>query len=221
MMVSPPWNALWSKTKSSSTPRYNFSSPPGLHNLIFWHFAHTASTPTAEESLNKCLLNECVSEQWIMFLITSPAFPSPQLLCSNLSTWSFMLASFPSNPSFMWQLELLSSSTILKHLGFPRWRNSKESTCQCRRCKRCGFDPWVEMIPWSRNGNPLQYSCLEDSMDRGDWQATVHGVTKSLTWLSAHTTFLSQYQQCQYFAKNKNSNTKSLDSYRKNKVLIT
>ena len=34
------------------------------------------------------------------------------------------------------------------------------------------------------NGNPLQYSCLENSMDRGAWQATVHGVTKSQTWLS-------------------------------------
>ena len=31
------------------------------------------------------------------------------------------------------------------------------------------------------NGNPLQYSCLEDSMDRGAWWATVHGVTKSQT----------------------------------------
>ena len=30
-----------------------------------------------------------------------------------------------------------------------------------------------------RNGNPLQYSCLKNSMDRGDWQATVHGVAKS------------------------------------------
>ena len=29
------------------------------------------------------------------------------------------------------------------------------------------------------NGNPLQYSCLENSMDRGDWEATVYGVTKS------------------------------------------
>ena len=29
------------------------------------------------------------------------------------------------------------------------------------------------------SGNPLQYSCLENSMDRGDWQVTVHGVTKS------------------------------------------
>ena len=31
------------------------------------------------------------------------------------------------------------------------------------------------------NGNPLQYSCLENSTDRGDWQATVHGVAKSQT----------------------------------------
>ena len=34
------------------------------------------------------------------------------------------------------------------------------------------------------NGNPLQYSCLENPMDRGAWQATVHGVAKSWTWLS-------------------------------------
>ena len=34
------------------------------------------------------------------------------------------------------------------------------------------------------NGNPLQYSCLDNSMDRGAWQATVHGVTKSWTRLS-------------------------------------
>ena len=37
------------------------------------------------------------------------------------------------------------------------------------------------------NGNPLQYSCLENSMDRGAWKATVHGVTKSQTQLSTHT----------------------------------
>ena len=36
-------------------------------------------------------------------------------------------------------------------------------------------------------GNPLQYSCLEKSMDRGSWWATVHGVPKSQTQLSTHT----------------------------------
>ena len=38
--------------------------------------------------------------------------------------------------------------------------------------------------PGEGNGNPLQYSCLENSMDRGAWQDTVHGVAKSQTWLN-------------------------------------
>ena len=38
--------------------------------------------------------------------------------------------------------------------------------------------------PGERNGNTLQYSCLENPMDRGAWQATVHGATKSWTQLS-------------------------------------
>ena len=37
------------------------------------------------------------------------------------------------------------------------------------------------------NGNPLQYSCLENPMDRGAWWTTVHGVAKSQTWLSDFT----------------------------------
>ena len=37
------------------------------------------------------------------------------------------------------------------------------------------------------NGNPLQYSCLENPMDRGAWEATVHGVAKSRRWLSDFT----------------------------------
>ena len=38
--------------------------------------------------------------------------------------------------------------------------------------------PWVGMIPWRRKCNPLQYCCPGNSMHRGAWQATVHGVTK-------------------------------------------
>ena len=56
--------------------------------------------------------------------------------------------------------------------------------------KRCGFVPWVGKIPGEGNGNPLQRSCLENPMDSGAWQATVHRVTKSqtqLTGLSMHT----------------------------------
>ena len=42
------------------------------------------------------------------------------------------------------------------------------------------------------NGNPLQYSCLESSMDRGSWWATVHEVAKSQTRLSTHTLRLNE-----------------------------
>ena len=38
-------------------------------------------------------------------------------------------------------------------------------------------------LTWRRNGSPFQYSCLENPMDRGAWQATVHGVAKRWTRL--------------------------------------
>ena len=47
--------------------------------------------------------------------------------------------------------------------------------------------PGLGRFPGEGNGNPLQYSCLENFMDRGIWCAIVHGITKSQTWLSAHT----------------------------------
>ena len=55
----------------------------------------------------------------------------------------------------------------------------------------------VSSIPGSRrspgggNGNPLQYSCLENCMDRGAWRTTVHGVAKNQTQLSARASKLS------------------------------
>ena len=52
------------------------------------------------------------------------------------------------------------------------------------QCKRPRFDPWVGMIPSRGNSYPLWYSCLENPMDRGVWQATVQRVTKSQTRLS-------------------------------------
>ena len=47
-----------------------------------------------------------------------------------------------------------------------------------------GSIPGSGRSPRVGNGNPLQYSCLENSMDRGAWRATIHGVTKSQTRLS-------------------------------------
>ena len=69
-------------------------------------------------------------------------------------------------------------------LGFPGGTSCKEFDFQCRRRKRLGFDLWVGRSPGEGNDNPLHYSCLENSMNRGAWWAVVHEVTKSRTWLS-------------------------------------
>ena len=61
-------------------------------------------------------------------------------------------------------------------MGFPGGSDGKESACNT---KDPGLIPGLGRSPREGNGNPLQYSCLENSIDRGAWWATVHGVTKS------------------------------------------
>ena len=64
----------------------------------------------------------------------------------------------------------------------PRRCSGKESVCQGH-----GLNPWIRKIPHSRKWQPTPvflYFCLENSMDRGAWQATIHGVAKSQTRLS-------------------------------------
>ena len=43
---------------------------------------------------------------------------------------------------------------ICIHMGIPRWFSSRESDCQCRRHRKCGFDLWVSKIPWRRKWQP-------------------------------------------------------------------
>ena len=67
----------------------------------------------------------------------------------------------------------LSLSYSLKGMqGFPGGSDSKDSACNAGDV---GLIPWLGKCPGEGNAYPLQYSCLENSMDRGAWQATVHG----------------------------------------------
>ena len=68
--------------------------------------------------------------------------------------------------------------------------NGKESACQCRRRS---FDPWVWKIPGGGNGNPFQYSCLENPMNKGASWAVVHRVAKSQTCLNDKTCTHTQH----------------------------
>ena len=74
-------------------------------------------------------------------------------------------------------------------MGFPGGSDSKESACSAGDP---GLIPGSGRSPGEENGKPFQNSCLENSMHRGAWQATAHGVAKSQTRLSNFTfTFLS------------------------------
>ena len=65
--------------------------------------------------------------------------------------------------------------------GFPGGSDGKESTCNSGDL---GSIPGSGRFPGEGDGNPLQYSLLENPMDRGAWQAVVHRVTKIQTRLS-------------------------------------
>jgi len=65
-------------------------------------------------------------------------------------------------------------------LGFPNGSDSKKSACS--RGDR-SLIPGSGRSPGEGNGYPLQYACLENSMDRGAWGTTIHGFAKSQTQL--------------------------------------
>ena len=71
--------------------------------------------------------------------------------------------------------------------GFPGGSDGKESACNAGDL---GLIPGLGRSPGEGNSYPLQYSCLENSMDRGTWWATVHWVTNSQIWLN------DEYSHC-------------------------
>ena len=71
--------------------------------------------------------------------------------------------------------------------GLPRW-------CYAGDIRHLGSIPGWERSPGGGNSNPLQYSSLENPMDRGAWWATVHGVTKNQTQLSDYVCMRAPYK---------------------------
>ena len=74
--------------------------------------------------------------------------------------------------------QILFSLRLPVYMGSLGGSDSKESACNAGAL---GSIPGSGRSPGERNGNPLQYSCLENSIDRGTWRSTVHGVEKSQT----------------------------------------
>ena len=65
-------------------------------------------------------------------------------------------------------------------MGSPDGSAGKESACSSGETGEASSIPGLGRSHKGGNGNPLQYSCLKNPTDRGAWQATVHGITKSL-----------------------------------------
>ena len=76
-----------------------------------------------------------------------------------------------------------------KSLGFPGGSEAKASAWNA---EDLGSIPGSGISPGEGNGNPLRYSCLENPMGGGAWQAIVHGVAKSRTRLSDFTSLYSE-----------------------------
>ena len=105
----------------------------------------------------------------------------------EMATHSSILAwriPWTEEPGGLQSTGVTKSRTRLNDFTFTfnfRWLRGKESACNAGDP---GSIPASGRSPGEGNGNPLQYSCLENSMDRGAWWATVHGVTKSQTQLN-------------------------------------
>ena len=94
---------------------------------------------------------------------------------------------------------LAINGELLRYLGFP---GGSEVKASASNAGDPGSIPGLGRSPGEGNGNPLQYSCLENPMDGGAWWATVHGITKSRTRLSDFT-FTSLSLSSRYLSQDK------------------
>ena len=115
-------------------------------------------------------------------LLLPSIFPSTKVFSNELALhimwpkyWSFSFSISPSNNYL---------GLITFRMGFPGGSEVKVPACNLGNL---GSIPGSGRFPGEGNVNPLQYSCLENPMDRGAWWATVHEVAKSQTRLSDFT----------------------------------
>ena len=147
--------------------------------------------------------------------------------CATLSSWDLVTCLI--KPVSNTNVRMLILSIRLKcvssmNLDLERCSTSPTLGSQTVKNLPAVQETWVwsldrEDSPGEENGNPLQYSCVENSMDRGAWQATVRGVAKSQTQLSNFTfTFSRKYYwliECSLMlpSPSKNDTSSSLPSF--------
>ena len=96
---------------------------------------------------------------------------------------------------------LWDKSNIDSELGFPGGAVVKNLPANAGDKRDAGSVPGLGRSPGGGHGNPLQYSCLENHMDRESWWATVHGVAKSWTRVTEHIHMNSEPGKARWLAK--------------------
>ena len=165
--------------KQYSLPHTLGKSPKDPHPQPSWlaHYIETASSSPSRvwapqrQGLPHSHRSQGPAGQWSLLDVSGIRVAS--LLFWKVVGWGKQTDGGDQGATETWDSPL----TIL---GFPRGSDGKESACSARDV---GSIHGSGRSPGEGNGHPLQCSCPENSMDRGAWWATVHGVTKSWTWL--------------------------------------
>ena len=143
---------------------------------ILWQFQSSRS------QRSKCHLSGFLMRVLCFF----PGFQEPQ-------TFLILLLHHPSLPCYSppvcgcIHIPPCIRTPVIKDWGFPGGAVLKITLTNGEDARDAGLIPVSERSPGEGNGNPLQYSFLENPTDRGAWQAAVYGITKNWTWLSDWT----------------------------------
>ena len=163
------------------------------------HFSHVRLCATPYESiLNYFSHVQLFVTPWTIARQASPSlgfsrqkhwsglpFPSP-VHESEKWKWSRSVVSDPQRPHGPQPtcMAIINKGCYNQsHLDFPSGPAVKNPPAMQEPKGDAGLIPGLGRPPGGEHGKPLQYTCLENSMDRGAWRAVVHGVTKSWTWL--------------------------------------
>ena len=123
---------------------------------------------------------------WLTHLVSFTSFYGEMATPSSILAWKTPWTEEPDGLQSMGIARVghdWATNTHKVFLGFPGGARGKEPACQCRRHKGRGSISESGRSSGGGYGNPLQYPCQDNPMDRRAWQAMVHGVSKSWTWI--------------------------------------
>ena len=150
-------------------------SPPASPSLGFSRQEHWSGVPFPSP------MHESEKWKWSHSVVSNSVWPQRRQPTRLLHPWEFPGKNTGVGCHRLLWTEGLPISKTAEKLGLPCSSNSKESACNAGDS---GSIPELGRSSREGSGNPLQYSCLENPMDRGTWWATVHGIAKSQTRLS-------------------------------------